>query len=177
MVDASGLALQGAVELVSEANHVSERLQTDEQGSLTAKRLPFGTYRVSVTRDGFAPFAGVIDINSALPTPYRVTLSVAAVQSQVTVTAGDTLLDPHQVVSVNRVGSATLAQRMTSRPGRSLPDLVNAQPGWLATVHNWRGAMQRERALHPYSLRYTKGRPFEELQRIPTALSRIMRAS
>src|SRR6187402_2045812 len=87
VVDASGLALQGAVELVSEANHVSERLETDEQGSLSARRLPFGTYRVSVTRAGFAPFAGVIDIKSALPTPYRVTLSVAALQSQVTVTA------------------------------------------------------------------------------------------
>ena len=54
VVDASGLALQGAVELVSEANHVSERLETDEQGSLSARRLPFGTYRVSVTRAGFA---------------------------------------------------------------------------------------------------------------------------
>ena len=135
VVDASGLALQGAVELVSEANHVSERLETDEQGSLSAKRLPFGTYRVSVTRAGFAPFAGVIDIKSALPTPYRVTLSVAAVQSQVTVAAGETLLDPHQVVSVNRVGAAALAQRMTSLPGRSLPDLVNAQPGWLVEAN------------------------------------------
>ena len=135
IVDASGLAVQGVVELVSEANHVSERLETDERGSLAAKRLPFGTYRVSVTRAGFASFAGVIDIKSALPTPYRVTLSVAAVLSQVTVTAGDTLLDPHQVVSVNRVGAAALAQRMTSLPGRSVPDLVNAQPGWLVEAN------------------------------------------
>lgn len=135
MVDASGLALQGAVELVSEANHVRERLQTDEQGSVIARRLPYGRYQVSVTREGFAPFAGAIEIKSALPTPYRVTLSLAAVQSQVTVTAGDTLLDPHQVVSVNRVGAATLAQRVTSLPGRSLPDLVNAQPGWLVEAN------------------------------------------
>jgi TonB dependent receptor/Carboxypeptidase regulatory-like domain len=95
VVDPSGLALQGDIELVSEANQVRERLQTDAQGTLTAKRLPFGTYRVTVTREGFAPFAGVIDIRSALPTPYRVTLNLAAVQSQITVTAGDTLLDPH----------------------------------------------------------------------------------
>jgi hypothetical protein len=135
VVDDSGLALQGAVELVSEANQVRERLQTDEQGSLTARRLPFGTYRISVTREGFAPFAGVIDIRSAVPTPYRVTLSVAAVQSQVTVTAGDTLINPHQAVTVNRVGADTLAQRMSALPGRSLPDLVNAQPGWLVEAN------------------------------------------
>lgn len=131
VVDPSGLALQGAVELVSEANHVRERLQTDQQGSLIARRLPFGKYHVSVTREGFAPFAGVIEIGSALPTPYHVTLSVAAVQSQVTVTAGETLLDTHQAVAMNRVGAVALSQRMTSLPGRSLPDLVNAQPGWL----------------------------------------------
>jgi TonB dependent receptor/Carboxypeptidase regulatory-like domain len=135
VVDPSGLALQGDIELVSEANQVRERLQTDAQGTLTAKRLPFGTYRVTVTREGFAPFAGLIDIRSALPTPYRVTLNLAAVQSQITVTAGDTLLDPHQAVTVNRVGADTLSQRMTALPGRSLIDLVNAQPGWLVEAN------------------------------------------
>ena len=135
VVDGSGLALPSEVELVSESNQVRERLKTDDRGSLTARRLPFGTYRVTVTREGFAPFAGAIDIRSPLPTPYRVTLSVAAVQSQVTVTAGDTLLDPHQAVSVNRVGADALAQRMTALPGRSLPDLVNAQPGWLVEAN------------------------------------------
>jgi TonB dependent receptor-like, beta-barrel/Carboxypeptidase regulatory-like domain len=135
VVDPSGLALPGAVELVSESNQVSEHLKTDDQGSLTVKRLPFGTYRVSVTRDGFTPFAGVVAIKSALPTPYRVTMSVAALQSQVTVAAGETLLDPHQAVTVNRVGAETLAQRRTALPGRSLPDLVNAQPGWLVEAN------------------------------------------
>ena len=135
VVDASGLALQGDVDLVSEANQVRERLATDQQGALTAKRLPFGAYRVSVTRERFAPFTGVIEIRSALPTSYRVTLNLAAVLSQVTVTAGDTLLDPHQAAAINRVGADTLAQRMTAQPGRSLPALVNAQPGWLVEAN------------------------------------------
>src|SRR6187401_3403363 len=75
VVDDSGLALPSEVELVSESNQVRERLKTDDQGILIAKRLPFGRYRVSVTHEGFAPFAGAIDIRSTLPTPYRVTLS------------------------------------------------------------------------------------------------------
>ena len=135
VVDASGLALQGEVELVSDASQVRERLATDAHGTLTAKRLPFGTYRLSVTREGFASFAGVIEIRSALPTPYRVTLNLAALQSQITVTAGDTLIDPHQAVTMNRIGADTLARRMTALPGRSLPDLVNAQPGWLVEAN------------------------------------------
>ena len=42
-----------------------------------------------------------------------------------------TLVDPHQTSTANRIGAETLERRMTALPGRSLPDLVNTQPGWL----------------------------------------------
>jgi outer membrane cobalamin receptor len=131
VADASGSRLQSGVELVSEANQFRERLETDVQGILIAKRLPFGTYSVAVTRDGFATFAGLVEIRSALPTEYRVTLSLAPLQTQVTVTVDNTLLDPHQTATVHRIGAETLQQRTMGLPGRSLPDLVNTQPGWL----------------------------------------------
>src|ERR1700738_4305652 len=145
VVDLLGSPLQGRVELLSEANHVREHLQTDPQGLLIAKRLPFGTYRVTVARDGFATFLGAVEIRSALPTAYRATLSPAPLQAQVTVTAEETLLDPHQVVTVHRVGPDALEQRMTGRPGRSLTELVNAQPGWL---------MEANGVLHPRGSEY-----------------------
>lgn len=131
VVDASGLPLPGAVELVSDANQVRRRIETDPQGILVAKRLPFGSYRVVVTRDDFAPFTGVVEIKSALPTAYRVALSPASVQAKVTVTPEGTLLDPRQTTTAHRIGAETLRNRMTAAPGRSLTDLVNAQPGWL----------------------------------------------
>ena len=68
VTDDSGLPVQSTVELVSEANQFHERYDTDAHGQLVAKRLPFGTYRLSVARDGFATFAGLLDIHSALPT-------------------------------------------------------------------------------------------------------------
>ena len=131
VVDASGLPLRSGVELVSEANQVGQRLETDPRGSLVAKRLPFGSYHVIVTRNAFAPFTGVVEIKSALPTAYRVALSPAALQAQVTVTPEGTLLDPRQTTTAHRIGADTLRTRMTAAPGRSLTDLVNAQPGWL----------------------------------------------
>jgi hypothetical protein len=131
VVDASGLPLRSAVELVSAANQVRQQLETDPQGALVAKRLPYGSYQVIVTRDDFAPFSAVVEIRSALPTPYRVELSPASVQAQVTVRPEDTLLDPGQTSTSHRIGAETLRQRMTAAPGRSLTDLVNAQPGWL----------------------------------------------
>jgi len=131
VIDPSGLPLQSRVELVSEANRFRERLATDVQGILTAKRLPFGTYRVEVARDGFATFAGIVDVRSALPTDFHVTLSLAPLQTQVTVGVERTLLDPHQATAAQRIGAEVLQQRTTALPGRSLPDLVNTQAGWL----------------------------------------------
>lgn len=131
VTDAASLPLQSAVELVSEANQIRESLETDPQGILVARRLPFGTYRVAVARDGFATFTGLVEVRSALPTDYHVTLGLAPLQTEVTVRAQDTLLDPHQTTTVHRIGAETLQQRTTTLPGRSLPDLVNTQPGWL----------------------------------------------
>ena len=50
VIDQAGLPTQSAVELVSEANELRQRYDTDQQGTLVAKRLPFGRYRVEVTR-------------------------------------------------------------------------------------------------------------------------------
>src|SRR3989454_12135163 len=131
VTDPSGLPIQGAVELVSEANQLRQNLETDPQGAAVARRLPFGMYHVDVQREGFATFSGLIEIRSALPTDYHVTLSLAPVQTQVTVSVEETLLDLHQSSTTNRIGAETLQHRTTALPGRSLPDLVNTQPGWL----------------------------------------------
>jgi hypothetical protein len=131
VTDASGLPVQTAVELISEANQVRETLQTGAEGTLVARRLPFGRYRVEVTRSGFATFTGLVDIQSTLPTEYRVTLTVAPIQTQVTVSPEDTLIDGRQSSTVNRIGADTVQRRISTLPGRSVPDLVNTQPGWL----------------------------------------------
>src|SRR5829696_68685 len=131
VVDGSGLPLASTVELVSEANQVRTKVDTDENGVFVARPLPFGTYRITVAREGFAPITGAIEIRSALPTPYRVALSPAAVTAEVTVKPTETLMDPHQIAAVQRIGRETLDRRMAGAPGRALTDLVNTQPGWL----------------------------------------------
>src|SRR5260370_2749434 len=85
VVDPSGSPLESRVELVSEANQFRQSLETDVRGTLTAKRLPFGTYQVTVARDGFAAFTGLVEIRSALPTDYHVTLTLAPLETEVTV--------------------------------------------------------------------------------------------
>src|ERR1700687_4731055 len=131
VTDPAGLPIQSTVELVSEANQLRQTLETDTEGALIAKRLPFGRYRVEVSRIGFATSAGLIDLQSILPTEYHVTLSLAPLQTQVTVAPEATLLDLHRTSTLSQIGADTLQHRMTALPGRSLPDVVNTQPGWL----------------------------------------------
>jgi hypothetical protein len=133
--DSGGLGVQCPVTLVSESNDLSQQLDTGADGLVIAKRLPFGRYRITVNRPGFAPYNGHVDVDSVLPREVSITLTPAAVQSQVTVRAGDTLLDPHQTSAVNRVGTDTLQQRITTLPGRSLSDVVNTEPGWLVEAN------------------------------------------
>src|ERR1700704_4290934 len=93
VTDPSGLPIQSAVELVSEANQLRQNLETDPVGGLVAKRLSFGTYRVEISRSRFRPFTGLVEVRTALPTEYPVTLSFAPLQTEVTVGPEATLLD------------------------------------------------------------------------------------
>jgi len=129
--DSSGLGIQCRVTLVSEANDVSQHLDTGPDGLSVAKRLPFGRYRIAIDQSGFAPYGATVDVDTVVPRDLAITLTPAAVQSQVTVRADETLLDTHQTSAVNRVGADTLQRRMTTLPGRSLADVVNTEPGWL----------------------------------------------
>jgi len=129
--DAADLPVRCRVTLVSEANDVSLRLDTGADGRSVAKRLPFGRYRILVAQPGFASFDAAVDIDSVVPRDYRITLTAAPVQADVTVHAEDTLLDPHLTSAANRIGAETLQQRITTLPGRSLADVVNTEPGWL----------------------------------------------
>jgi outer membrane cobalamin receptor len=129
--DPAGLPLQASVTLVSQVNEISQHLETDSQGKLVAKRLPFGRYRLEISRTGFAPEVELLDVQSILPLEHHVTLSLSPVQAQVDVSSDETLLDVHQIGTQHRIGAETLQRRVTASPGRALSSVVNTQPGWL----------------------------------------------
>lgn len=129
--DPSSLGVRAAVVLICEANQFHENYLTDEAGKLTAKRLPFGVYKIKIQTDGFVPVAETVEVRSAIPMDLSVKLSIASANDTVVVNDSETLIDPHSVGSVEHLGQAAIANRPTSIPGRSLQDLVNSQPGWL----------------------------------------------
>src|SRR6266436_9435755 len=131
VTDPSGSAVRSSIEQVCEANQFRRTYETDSSGATTAKRLAFGVYDIGVEQPGFAPYHNLVEIRSAVPEEFRISLSLAAVNTSVTVKDTETLVDPHRTGSVNRVGAETLENRPTALPGRSVVDLVNSQPGWL----------------------------------------------
>ena len=131
VTDPSGLGMRCSVELVSDANQYRNTLATDDQGNLDVERLPYGVYQLEIKQPGFADVSQSIEIRSSIPTEHAIRLQLPSVSSSVTVKAGDTLINPDQASSVNQIGSATIQDRLSSLPGRSLQDLVNSQPGWL----------------------------------------------
>jgi hypothetical protein len=129
--DPANLGVRAAVELICEANQFHESYSTDESGRLTAKRLPFGVYKIEIRRDGFISATNSVEVRSAVPMEYAVKLILATANDSVVVNDYETLIDPHRVGNAQHIGQDTLEKRPTSIPGRSLQDLVNSQPGWL----------------------------------------------
>lgn len=129
--DASGLPLPSKAKLSSQSNQYAHEFESNGNGRIVAKHLPFGRYAVEVTKPGFQPAMQMVDIRSALPVKLPILLTVGTVNTTVNVNSDQTLLDPGDVSSANHIGNATLQDRMTAQPGRSLTDLVNTEPGWL----------------------------------------------
>jgi len=145
VIDPSGLALPSSVELISNSNQYRHSFTTDQEGKLVAKRLPFGLYRVRIQHEGFAPYADIVEIRSAIPIERSVTLAIAGAETTIVVSDSGTLIDPHSTGSNNRIGSETLRDRGASLPGRSVIDLVDMQPGWL---------LEANAVLHPRGSEY-----------------------
>lgn len=93
------------------------------------KRMPFGVYHLEVRHEGLAPSSKSVEIRSAASKEDQVQLGFVRLTTTIEVTEGATLIDPHRVSTVNQIGSATIADRVASLPGRSLQDLVDSQPG------------------------------------------------
>lgn len=127
----AGAAVQAQVHLVSLADQYDQRRATDGEGNLDVRRLPYGLYQVEIAAPGFSTVTEAIAIRSALPVARTIAMQVAPVSQNVTVHASGTLIDPYRAGSVQEMGRSTIQNRLTSLPGRSIPDLVNTEPGWL----------------------------------------------
>jgi outer membrane cobalamin receptor len=144
--DSSGAALAAKGSITGLATQIHREFETDSEGRLVARSLPYGHYRVEVHRTGFVTQSAIVQIESSLPVQKRFTLGVAASGAEViVVTDAATLVDPHRTGPVQYIGGDRLRDRPASQPGRSILDAVNQQPGWLLEANG---------VLHPRGAEY-----------------------
>jgi hypothetical protein len=129
--DPQGAGVPSHAELVSDANQFRRTFQVGADGRYVIQDLPFGVFRLSVSTEGFAPWSGLVEVRSEVPVRVSVSLGLAPVATQVHVSDSATLLDPSQTATVYPVGRQTLAETVSTQPGRGLSDLVDDLPGWL----------------------------------------------
>lgn len=129
--DSSGVAIKAVIQLMSTGNDYDKSFATNNAGAISVQQVPYGVYRVQVQKSGFATFSNTLEVRSALPVEKTIKLSVATLNTNVTVTDSGTLIDPYRPGSIMELGSKQISQWPASLPGRSVQDLVNSQPGWL----------------------------------------------
>lgn len=65
--DQSGAAVVASGILRNSATGATRAFETDTSGLFTLENLPFGRYRLEVTKSGFAVESSLIDVRSAAP--------------------------------------------------------------------------------------------------------------
>jgi hypothetical protein len=129
--DSSGAAVPARGVLTSQASRFELRFDIATTGEYTARKLPLGTYRLTLEYAGFAVYDSLVEIRSELPQKMSIVLSVATVAESVNVHDSDTLLDTTNTANSYQLGASTLRDWSATAPGRQAIDVVQSQPGWV----------------------------------------------
>jgi hypothetical protein len=143
--DLQGAALQASGELVSEANQIQFSFAVGREGRYTARNLPFGVYRLSLSAPGFAAWSKLVRIESEVPLRISVTMGVEPLKTEVEVSDPATLVDPERAGTLYTMGQEAIREQRFAAPGREVPGLVDELPGWLLEANG---------VLHPRGSEY-----------------------
>src|ERR1700722_11912866 len=83
--DPSGAAVQASGVLRNAAGGPAQSFETDSQGSYRFQALPYGRYRIEISKTGFANLTLSIDVQSPTPVSRTVILALAHSTSKVDV--------------------------------------------------------------------------------------------
>jgi len=131
VTDSDGAVLPARGLLVSQASHFELTFDVAPTGEYTAKKLPLGTYHLTLEYAGFAAYNSLVEIHSELPQKVSVVLSVATVAQTIDVKDSDTLLDTTNPGNTYQLGAPALRDWSATAPGHQAMDVVQSQPGWV----------------------------------------------
>ncbi len=89
--DPSGAAMEASGKLESLVPGVQRTFETDALGTYTISNLPYGRYRLEVSKTGFATQSVVIDVQSGRPISRTLTMALGSQASKVDVVSATPL--------------------------------------------------------------------------------------
>src|SRR5580704_8037889 len=124
--DPSGAAMEASGKLESLAPGVQRNFQTDAQGTYTLGSLPYGRYRLEISKTEFITQSELIDVKSATPISRTLTLALSYQTSKVDVVSATTLAGTHLATDqiAGPVQTATAAD-VENSGALELGDLMN----------------------------------------------------
>jgi hypothetical protein len=143
--DASGAPMPAHADLVNQSTRTEQQIDLAADGRYIFKKLPFGFYRLEISREGFTSATDLVEIRSEIPQSHQITLGVLPIETAIQVTEADTLVDPNRAGSAYYAGERQVRERPSGIPGRQMVDLVAQQPGWILEANG---------VLHPRESEY-----------------------
>src|SRR5271165_6287602 len=102
--------MQAAGKVENTATHLIRSFATDAQGNFSVGGLPWGRYRLEISRNGFATHSELMDVQSGAPVVRVVTMALAQAESRVEVVATTPLagtdLAPDQIAGPVQTATA-----------------------------------------------------------------------
>lgn len=103
--DPSGAVIPGAtVTIQNPVSAYTRTATTDGTGQFRFSNIPFNRYHLTASRDGFAPYAADVKVDSIVPVPSNIHLQIGGTSNTVTVEGGEDLVedDPTSHTDVDR---------------------------------------------------------------------------
>lgn len=124
--DPSGAGVQAEGLIESATTSLRRSFKSDIQGMQSVSQLPFGHYRIRISKDGFGTHTSIIEINSTTAVTLPVTLTVGTASYAVSVVGTTPLAGLDR--SLDEISSPTKAatdRDMEASGALNLPDFLN----------------------------------------------------
>ena len=131
VTDPSGQVVLGAtVRLTNAISNYAQSTATDDSGAYQLVDVPFNLYMLTVEARGFDVFTREVVVRSNLTHQLDVRLEVAPFRQQVSVVAGDELIDAEKTAPSIVIDSSRILESPTAQPSRSTEEIIATAPGW-----------------------------------------------
>jgi hypothetical protein len=88
-----GVVANATVTIHNPVSQYEASATTDTSGNFSFTNVPFNPYHMSVSSNGFAPYAEDVDVRSAVPISLKIALKVSGTSTTVTVESGGDLIE------------------------------------------------------------------------------------